>query len=292
MEFVDAKTIISSSNGDWFGYDYGMNIYRGCSHGCIYCDSRSECYHVEDFDTVRAKKNALEIIDRELKSKRKKGVVITGGMSDPYNPFEKTHKLTRGALKLIDKHGFGIGICTKSDLVTRDIDILKSIQRHSPVIVLITITTFDDKLQKIIEPNVAKSSERFTALKKLADNGIKCGVLLMPILPFINDTQDNILDIVKATHESGANYIYPAFGVTLRQNQREYFYNKLDCHFKGLADKYIKTFGDNYSCSSQNAKALWNVFSSECEKHNIIYKMRDITSDYKKPYQYEQVSFF
>jgi len=292
MEFIPAKQIVSSASGYWFGYNYNMNIYKGCSHGCIYCDSRSECYQIKNFDTVCAKKNALEIINKDLKSKRNKGVVMTGGMSDPYNPQEKKHMLTRGALKLIDTHGFGVGICTKSDLVLRDIDLLKSIKKNSPALVLMTITTFDDEKSRIIEPYVSTTSERFSALRTLSENGIDCGILLMPILPFINDTEENILNIVNEAHAVGAKYIYPSFGVTLRQNQREYYYSQLDIHFKGLANDYIKKYGDSYQCGSDNYKRLKAVFEATCKTFDIKFKMKDIAEDYKRGYEFEQLSFF
>ncbi|MGL4731392.1 MAG: radical SAM protein, partial [Clostridium sp.] len=187
MEIVKAKTIISGyvESSPWFGNNYNMNIYKGCNHGCIYCDSRSECYNIENFDMVRAKENAVDLIARELKSKRKTGVVGTGAMSDPYNPFEKSYKLTRKALELINRYGFGVSIATKSDLILRDIGLLKEIKSHSPVLVKITITTSDDSLCDKIEPNVASASKRFEVIKKLSDEGIFTGILLMPVLPFL-----------------------------------------------------------------------------------------------------------
>jgi DNA repair photolyase len=176
MQTIPAKTIVSSySECGWFGSNYNMNIYKGCCHGCIYCDSRSNCYHVENFDEVRVKGNALEIIERDLKSKRKKGIVITGSMSDAYNPFEKQYELTRGALKLIDKYGFGIVIDTKSDLVLRDLDLLLGIKKHSSVVVNFTITTSNDDLCRKIERNVCPTSSRQSAIKTLSDAGIMCG---------------------------------------------------------------------------------------------------------------------
>lgn len=294
MDFIDAKTIISgySEKNSWFGTNYNMNIYKGCSHGCIYCDSRSECYRIENFDTVRAKKNAIEIIERELSSKRRKGVVGTGAMSDPYNPFEKKYKLTRESLKLIDRYEFGIAIATKSSLITRDIDILKSIGRHSPVLAKITITTSDDNLSRIIEPSAPLSSERFKALEKLSSNNVFSGILLMPILPFIEDNINNIGNIIVKANEAGVKFIYPAFGMTLRQNQRTYYYNKLDQNFPGLKDRYISTYKNNYQCSSLYAKNLWNFFKKECDKRNIIYKMKDIIKIYKEDYKNPQISFF
>lgn len=269
-----------------------MNIYKGCCHGCIYCDSRSECYRVENFDEVRAKENALVLIERELKSKRRTGVVGTGAMSDPYNPFEKEYQLTRGALELVNKYGFGISIATKSDLITRDIEILKSIQTHSPVLLKITITAFDDELCKKVEPNVAISSQRFSAIKKLSENGLFAGILMMPILPFIEDYEENIINIIESAHESGAKFIYPAFGLTLRQNQRDWYFNQLDLKFPGLKKKYIEQFGNSYECHSTNAKALIPIFQNYCKEYNILYKMSDIIKSYKQGYSDKQLSIF
>lgn len=294
MEFITAKTIISgySENNSWFGNNYNMNIYKGCSHGCIYCDSRSECYRVENFDRVRAKENALALIERELKSKRKKGVVGTGAMSDPYNPFEKEYMLTRGALELINQFGFGVSIATKSELILRDIDVLKDISKHSPVLVKITVTTADDILCRKIEPNVSISSDRFNAIKKLSQEGIFAGVLLMPVLPFIEDTEDNISGIIEFAYQNGAKFIYPAFGVTLRQNQRDWYYKKLDQLFPTVKEKYIKNYGSSYECRSLKAKELWSLFQYKCNEYGILYKMDDIISGYKDSYKNTQLSLF
>jgi DNA repair photolyase len=294
MEFISAKTIISgyNANNSWFGNNYNMNIYKGCCHGCIYCDSRSECYHVENFDEVRAKENALTLIERELKSKRKTGVIGTGAMSDPYNPFEKELKLTRGALELINRYRFGISIDTKSDLISRDIDILKTISHHSPVLIKMTITTADDFLCKKIEPNVAISSERFATIKKLSDKGVFAGILLMPVLPFLEDNEENISSIIKLAHENGAKFIYPAFGVTLRQNQREWYYRKLDEHFPSIKRKYIQQYGNAYQCHSPKAKELWRLFQGECDRLGILYKMDEIIQNYKHMYHDAQLSLF
>lgn len=294
MKFIPAKTIISgySENNSWFGTNYNMNIYKGCSHGCIYCDSRSECYRVDNFDRVRAKENALALIERELKSKRKKGVVGTGAMSDPYNPFEKEHKLTRGALELINRFRFGTAIATKSDLILRDIDVLKEISKHSPVLVKITVTTSDDMLCRRIEPNVSVSSDRFKVIKKLSQEGIFTGLLLMPLLPFIEDTEDNISEIIELAYQSGAKFIYPAFGVTLRQNQRDWYYMKLDELFPSVKEKYIKSFGSSYECRSLKAKELWSLFQHKCNEYGIICKMDDIIRGYKDSYKITQLSLF
>lgn len=294
MEYISTKTIISGyrSNNSWFGTNYNMNIYKGCCHGCIYCDARSECYQIKDFDTVRAKENSIELINNELRGKRKKGVVGTGAMSDPYNPFEAKYKLTRSALEAINKYNFGAAIITKSDLITRDIDVLKEIKSHSPVLVKITITTADDNLCRKIEPNVSVSSKRFEAINKLSSNGIFTGILLMPVLPFIEDNNENILEIIRLSKESGANFIYPAFGVTLRQNQRDHFFSKLDETFPGVTQRYIKEYGFSYECRSKRAKELWSVFKSECDKAKILYRMGDIIEGYKKKYEVKQISLF
>ncbi|NLK71371.1 MAG: radical SAM protein [Clostridiales bacterium] len=294
MEYISAKTIISSyaENNNWFGNNYNMNIYKGCCHGCIYCDSRSECYRVEDFDTVRLKENALNLIEKELKSKRKTGVIGTGAMSDPYNPFEKGLCLTRRALELIDKYGFGVSIATKSNLIIRDIDILQRIRKHSPVLCKITITTSDDEISRKIEPNVAVSSERFLAIKRLTDAGIFAGVLLMPVLPFIADNEENVLQLVKLAGESGARFIYPAFGVTLRANQRDYFYKKLDELFPSMKERYVGQYGNSYECHSPNARRLYKLLSEECRKYGILYRMNDIIAGYKSAYESKQMTFF
>ncbi len=294
MEFIPAKTIISgyAEHNTWFGNNYNINIYKGCCHGCIYCDSRSECYRIDDFDIVRAKKDAIALINKELKSKKRTGVIGTGAMSDPYNPFEKQYSLTRGALELINIHGFGASIATKSDLIIRDIDILKKIKNHSPVLIKITITTCDDLLCRKIEPFVATSSKRFSAIKELSDNGIFAGILLMPVLPFLEDNEDNISGIVNLAYENGAKFIYPAFGVTLRQNQRDWYYKKLDETFPGIKQKYIHQFGNNYECRSPKAKVLWQLFQRECDKFGILYKMEDIIQAYKQEYKENQLSLF
>ncbi len=293
MNYVPAKTIISgyTDKNTWFGNNYNMNIYKGCSHGCIYCDSRSECYRVENFDEIKVKENALGIIERELKSKRKKGVIGTGAMSDPYNPVESELELTRGALKLINQYGFGVSIATKSDLIIRDIDILSKIAEHSPVLIKITITAAEDELCKKIEQNVSRSSERFHAVNELSSKGIFTGVLLMPVLPFIEDNEENIGGIIKLAHENGAKAIFPAFGVTLRQNQREWFFEKLDQNFPGIKEKYIKQFGNSYECRSPKGSELWKFFKRECDKLGMIYKMEEIIQAYKKGYGDEQLSF-
>lgn len=293
MLTTPCKTILQKNkSSEWFGNDYNMNLYRGCCHGCIYCDSRSECYHIDDFDTVKVKENCLQILRDELRRKVRTGIIGTGSMSDPYNPFEKTELVTRHALELIDAYNFGVTVITKSSLITRDIDVYKSIAEHSPVLCKMTITTADDNLCRLIEPNVSVSSERFKALAKMSDAGLFTGITLMPVLPFIEDNEENILKIVRTASECGVKIIYPAFGMTLRMNQRDYYYEKSDKIFPGLSDKYRKFYGDRYNCVSPNAKKLWNVFAKECDKYGILYNMKDIIKAYKQGYGNMQLSFF
>lgn len=293
MNYITAKTIVQKNKSSaWFGADYNMNIYRGCCHGCIYCDSRSECYRNTDFDNVKAKADSSKIIRDDLRRKVRSGIVATGAMSDPYNPFEKELRLTRNALELISAYGFGVAVDTKSPLATRDIDIFEEISRHSPVLVKFTITTASDKLAKIIEPNVAPSSERFNAIAKFSSAGIPVGVLMTPVLPFITDSAENISSLIKTAAESGAKFVFTYLGVTLRDIQREHYYQMLDRHFPGIKDKYLHTYGSRYNCTVPNYKALKKLFVEECEKHGLLYKMEDIVALYKTGYENSQLSFF
>lgn len=294
MEEIKAKTLLSAyrSDSDWFGHHYNLNIYKGCSHGCIYCDSRSDCYRIENFDVVRAKENALTILEKELKSKRKKGVIGSGAMSDPYNPQEAFAQLTRGSLELIDKYRFGVSLTTKSSLIERDIDLLVRIHQHSPVLGLMTVTTADDALAALIEPFSSKPSQRFETLRKLSAANIPTGILMMPILPWINDTPENIRAIISQAKSCGVRYIYPTFGVTLRQNQRDYYYEQLDRHFPGLKEKYIRAYGDKYVCESPRAYGLSALFNQECRRLGIMTGMSDIIRDYQSGFGEQQLKLF
>ena len=295
MEYLKVKSILSKEKygNSWFGIDYKINLYRGCPHGCIYCDSRSNCYHIDNFDVPKLKENALLILESELSKKREKGVVGIGSMSDTYNPLELKYEQTLGALKLISKYNFGLSIDTKSDLILRDLDLLKEINEKNNVIVKFTITTPRDELSKIIEPNVCVSSKRFNAIKILSDNNIFTGILFNPVLPFITDSEEDIRELVRLAHESGAKFIYTNMLVTLRENQRDYYFDKLDKHFKGLKDKYIKYYQDRYCCYVPNYKRLYEVFTLECKKYNILYEMKDIIKAYKKEIKTnEQISLF
>jgi len=291
IEFIRAKKLIhSTSDGQyWFGVTHNTNIYRGCNQGCIYCDSRSSCYQIHDFDTVKAKENADILIDHELSSKHKKGIISMGGMSDPYNFLEKELKYTRNALKSMDKYGFGVSMITKSTLVTRDIDIYKNINTHSPVVISMTVTTASDKLAKRIERNVPSTSKRFEALKKMSDAGLFVGITLMPVLPFINDTTANIENILKLAKDNGVKFIYASFGVTLRDNQRQYFFTKIGDE---LTEKYVKYYGESYMCSSPNYDLLRKRFETLCDKYGILYKMDEIIKGAKNNVKTKQVALF
>ncbi len=295
MNTIPAKTIITShKDTSWFGTEYNMNIYKGCCHGCIYCDSRSDCYQITDFDTVRAKEKATDIIREELRHKTKTGVIGTGSMSDPYNPYEEKYELTRQALTIINTYHFGVAIATKSALIARDIDLLTKIKSHSPVICKITVTAIDDELSRIIEPGVHATSKRLEAIRLLSRAGIFTGVLMMPLLPYLTDTPENVLSILRQAKEFGARFIYPLFGLSLRSGQREYFYQKLEQYFPGqkLKDNYMRLYGSSYECHSPREKELRTVFHTECERLGLLYRMEDIIKAYRMDYEYRQLSFF
>ena len=289
---INAKHIVYRSKSPlWFAADFNMNIYRGCCHGCIYCDSRSDCYHNDHFDIVKPKADALRLMENDRKHFQTKGVISMGAMTDPYNPLEKNLELTRGALKLIRKYGFGIILATKSDLVLRDIDILSDIAKQAPVLVKITITTMNEKDASIIEPHCPSSEARFAALRQLREAEIPAGILLMPILPFINDTNENISALVQRAKECHVNFIYPYFGVTLRDGQREYFFEKLKEHYPDALVKYEKYFSRKYNANSYRSKALYGLFARECSECGILFHMNDIIRFYKKSHL-EQLAFF
>lgn len=291
IPLVPARSIVNRQKNGWFGAEYNMNIYRGCCHGCIYCDSRSDCYQNPDFDTVKAKNKALEIIRNDLGSKRKAGVVATGSMSDPYNPYEKELLLTRHAMELLYAYNFGVAIATKSDLVTRDADVLTDIARQAPALVKITITSYEDDTAAKLEPAAPSSTRRFNAIKSLAQQGIYCGVLMMPLLPFINDTEDNVRNIVRKAADCGARFVYPSFGVTQRAGQAEHFYREMEKHYPGTPKKYARVFENKYICNSPNARRLYHAFVRECNIHKLLYKMSDIINEYKADKQ-TQMSMF
>jgi len=283
----------SDQGEKWFGIDYHMNLYKGCSFGCIYCDSRSDCYHINNFDVVKTKVDALEILESELSSKGYRGVVSFGTLSDPYNPEEEKLEITRNALKLIAKYGFGVSIDTKSDLILRDIDLLQEIQKNNSVIIKISITTFDDDLASKIEPNVPSSTRRFEVLKKLRRAGLYAGILMTPVLPFLTDTEDNIREMVLRSKKADAKFIYTKMGMNLRTNQRTYYYQKLDELYPGLSLDYAAVYGNKYVCSSLQYRHLMELFLNLCHQNGILTEMEDIIASYKKVIPMnEQISLF
>ncbi len=295
MKTVPAKTILQKNkSSEWFGGEYNMNLYKGCCHDCIYCDSRSDCYQLKDFETVRAKENCLQILRDELRRKVRTGIVGTGAMCDPYNPFEETELLTRHSLELLDAFEFGVHVLTKSSLIARDTDVFQGIAEHSPVLCQVTVTAAEDGLSRLVEPNVCVTSERLEAIAKMSESGLFTGVVMTPLLPFIEDTEENVLGIVRMAKECGARSVYPMFGLTMRSGQREYFYKKLEENFpgSGLAERYAKTYGERYVCNSPHIKRLWKVFTEECQRLGLTYEMRDIIASYKLGYGDSQLSFF
>ena len=267
MHFVDARGILTGKNGY-----YGMNIYRGCSHGCIYCDSRSKCYQfTHPFEDIEVKQNAPELLEKALKSKRKKCMIGTGSMSDPYMHCEEELRLTRRCLEIINKYGFGVAIQTKSDRILRDIDLLDEINRSSKCVVQITLTTYDDDLCSILEPNVCNTKRRIEVLEKMRERGIPTIVWLTPILPFINDTEENITSIMNECVRTGVKGIIDfGMGLTLREGDREYYYAALDKHFPGLKQRYIHTYRNSYELPSPDAKELTAIYKRICKENGMM----------------------
>ncbi len=265
MHYVTAKGILSSQNG--------MNIYRGCQHGCIYCDARSDCYQMNHvFEDIAVKENALILLEAALKAKRKPCIIGFGSMSDPYIPLEADLQMTRKALELIERYGFGVAVQTKSSRILRDMDLLKQIHHHSKAVVQMTLTTYDETLCRILEPNVSTTKQRIDALKAFQAAGIPTVVWLCPILPFINDTEENVRSIVEACADAGVlGIINFGMGVTLRSGDREYFYGKLDRHFPGMKERYIRTFGNAYEVPSPRSRELMQLFHSTCQGYGMLH---------------------
>jgi DNA repair photolyase len=277
---IQARTLLARVRGpdDWFGLYYTMNLYRGCQHQCIYCDTRSETYQIENFDhDILIKANAIEVLRRELAGKRVIATIGTGSMNDPYMPLETEKRLTRRALETIAEAGFPVHVITKSDLVLRDLDLLEMICEKTYATVTFTITTAEDVLSRTLEPGAPTSSKRFAALRTLGVRGIPAGIALMPILPFIEDNEENIRQIVDLAAGNGAKYILPAFGMTLRDRQRDYYYARLDKHFPGLRLRYEKSFGERYSAPAQNAARLEELFRDLCTGYGMATKVAVFT---------------
>ena len=267
MHFVDAKGILTGKSGR-----YGMNIYRGCSHGCIYCDSRSRCYQfTHPFEDIEVKQNAPELLKKALKSKRKRCMIGTGSMSDPYMHCEEKLCLTRRCFEVIRKCGFGIAVQTKSDRIMRDIDLLDDINRSAKAVVEMTLTTYDDELCRIIEPNVCNTKRRIEVLKEMQKRGIPTVVWMTPILPYINDTRENVEAILDACIDAGVKGIICfGMGVTLREGDREYFYAALDRYFPGLKERYIREYGNAYMLQSPREKELMALFKEKCRASGMM----------------------
>lgn len=270
MHFVHAKGILSAKNG--------MNLYRGCSHGCIYCDSRSSCYHIEhDFEDIEVKENTIELLENALLRKRSKCMLGTGSMTDPYIPLETELQNVRKALLLAEQYGFGFTLITKSSRVLRDIDLLKRINEKTKCVIQMTLTTFDENLCQKLEPNVSTTKERFETLKQLNEAGIPTVVWLCPILPFINDTEENIRGILQYCIEAKVfGIICFGMGLTLREGSREYFYSQLDELFPKMKEKYIRHYGSQYVINSPNNIRLMKLFHQLCEENGIIHDNKQI----------------
>ena len=289
MHFTKVKGILSPKNG--------MNLYRGCTHGCIYCDSRSTCYQMNHkFEDIEIKENAIELLEDALKRKRKKCMIGMGSMTDPYIPEELKLKHTRKALEVASKYGFGITLITKSNRVLRDLDLLKEINQKTKCVVQMTLTTYDEELCKKIEPNVSTTKERFEALLTLRDAGIPTVVWLTPLLPYINDTEENLLGILNYCKEAKVyGIICFGIGVTLRDGNREYFYTQLDKKFPNLKEQYIKEYGNSYIINSKNNTKLMKIFHEFCEENKIDHnpdKIFNYLNEFEDKTAFEQLSFF
>ncbi len=270
MHQVQCKSILSKENG--------MNIYRGCTHGCIYCDSRSTCYQMNhDFEDIEVKINAPQKLEKKLRSKRQPCMIGTGAMSDPYMHCEEKLQLTRRCLELIDEYEFGVAVQTKSDLILRDLDLLKSINRKTKCVVQMTMTTFDEELCRIIEPNVCSTKRRAEVLRIMRDEGIPTIVWMSPFLPFINDTMENVAGLMNYCEEAKVHGVLSfGIGMTLRDGDREYFYKKLDEHFPGMKEKYIRNFGNAYNIPSANHNQLQRYIQKHCKENGMLFGMKNI----------------
>lgn len=290
MHFVDAKGILTGSGGH-----FGINVYRGCSHGCVYCDSRSRCYQfTHAFEDIEVKRNAPELLEAALRSKRKKYMIGTGSMSDPYMHCEEQLRLTRRCLEVILRNGFGATVLTKSDRILEDIGLIEKINLETKFVTQMTLTTYDDELCRILEPNVCNTKRRIEVLEEMQRRGIPTVVWMTPILPFINDTTENVGAILNECVRVGVKGIISfGMGVTLREGDREYYYAALDKHFPGLKERYIREYGNAYELQSPNHKELLTLLRDTCEKHGIMYKEEECFAYMDElPVKYEQLSFF
>ncbi len=287
--FVLAKGILSGNDG--------MNLYRGCQHGCIYCDSRSRCYHMtHDFEDIAVKKNAPKLLESALRSKREKCMIGTGAMCDPYMPLEEELGMTRTCLEIIERYGFGVTVQTKSDLILRDADLLESVNKKAKAVVQMTLTTYDEALCKIVEPDVCTTEKRYQTLKHFQACGVPTVVWITPILPYLNDTEANLRGVLDYCFDAGVRgIIWFGASLTLRDGDREYYYQALDRHFPGVKAKYIKRFGLSYECVREHSALLDGIFHSECEKRGVIHRPEqvfDYLHEFPKAFSAEQISLF
>ena len=290
MHFTDAKGILTGSGGY-----FGMNIYRGCTHGCIYCDSRSSCYQfTHPFEDIEVKRNAPELLEAALRSKRKRCMIGTGSMSDPYMHIEEELGLTRRCLEIIHKYGFGAAVQTKSDRILRDLDLLAEINRTAKCVVEMTLTTYDDDLCAILEPHVCNTKRRIEVLHIMREKGIPTVVWLSPILPYINDTEENVAAILRECVRAGVKgVICFGMGMTLREGDREYYYAALDKHFPGMKERYIRHYGNAYELASPKSKELWEVFYRILGESGMLVTPEECFAYMREmPEKYEQMSVF
>lgn len=269
MHFVEAKSLLSRSNG--------MNLYRGCVHGCVYCDSRSRCYQFSHaFEDVEVKRNAPQLLESALRARGRACMICTGSMSDPYQPCEEELRLTRRCLEIIERYGFGASVITKSDLVLRDLDLFEHINRRSRSVLQMTLTVSDEGLSRILEPNVCTSAARYAVLKEFQRRKIPTVVWMTPLLPFLTDTQENVRRLLDWCFDAGVKGIVCfGAGMTLREGNREYYYRALDRHFPGLSEKYRRTYANAYEVPSPDHAALMRLFHTACEKHGVLHEAED-----------------
>lgn len=289
---IEAKTLLQPTNhaDAWFGVHYNFNLYRGCEHQCIYCDSRSECYQIANFADVIAKVNAPQLLAKELSRKRSKRLIGTGAMGDPYTPAERHFRLTKQCIEVILQFGFPLHLVTKSAQILDDLPLLR---RFPPgnLSVAITVTTSDDALSAIIEPYASSSSQRFEAIRQLSEAGILTGVLLMPVLPFLEDNEGNVAAVLRNSKEAGAQFVISQFGVTLRDRQRDYFYKELDKQYPSLREKYEQQYGDHYCCYCNNHKQLERFFHQRATEMGLVSSMQSFVERWR-PHHEEQLTIW
>lgn len=292
MELLEVNQILNKNKTE-FNCDYTLDLYKGCDLGCIYCDGRSSCYKNNDFDTVKVKKDCISLLNKELKNKKKKGIISFGILSDPYNTLEKELELTREALKLILKYGYGVLIHTKSDLVLRDIDLLKQIHSNYIAVVNISISTSNDSISSKIEPNTCNSSKRFETINKLKESGIYCGISLKPVIPYVTDKIEDLKEFIEESIKNNTDFILTDMKLTLRDQQRDYFLNKLEQSFYGVSYQYRRVYNNRRNCETLKWKENYEILKAACIKNHIIYQIEDINEMIEKRKNvFTQISLF